>query len=103
MIVFFRFTYLNQLYLLSLLLLSSFLHSTGDDFGKVCVFNYPCVVDNAPRSSHGGHSSHVMNLKFSPADPSSAHSGRGGGRGHEDLKLVTVGGNDNAAMTWAVR
>ena len=52
------------------------------------VFNYPCVVDAAPKHSYGGHSSHVMNVKFSP--------------GGEDQKLLTVGGNDNSAMTYAV-
>ena len=67
----------------------------GDDFGHVSVFNYPCVVADAPRSSYGGHSSHVMNVKFTPQPES------GGGAG--DLKLVSVGGNDNAAMTWVVR
>lgn len=83
------------------------------------VFNYPCVVDAAPRSSHGGHSSHVMNIKFTAEEEEEDHSdaqgysssrGRGRGRGEgagqearDGLKLVTVGGNDNAAMTWAVR
>ena len=61
----------------------------ADDFGKLALFNYPCVVDNAPRSLHGGHSSHVMNVKFSSNDSN-------------DVKIITVGGNDNAAITWKV-
>jgi WD40 repeat protein len=52
------------------------------------VFNYPCVVDSAPGESYCGHSSHVMNVKFSP--------------GSMDKKLVSVGGNDNSAMSWVV-
>mmetsp|Transcript_3035 Transcript_3035/g.4634 ORF Transcript_3035/g.4634 Transcript_3035/m.4634 type:complete len:1138 (-) Transcript_3035:82-3495(-) len=66
--------------------------ATGDDFGNVNVFNYPCVVKDAPGIHCGGHSSHVMNLKFASRDDSS-----------DDLtSLVTVGGNDNAVMIWRI-
>jgi WD40 repeat protein len=60
--------------------------ATGDDFGKVTIFNYPCIVKNAPGRMYSGHSSHVMNAKF-------LHSGKA---------LVTVGGNDCSVMLWSV-
>lgn len=52
------------------------------------LLNYPCVVEGAPGQRCGGHSSHVMSVKFTA--------------GSADQKLVSVGGNDNCAMTWAV-
>lgn len=66
--------------------------ATGDDFGNLTIFNYPCVVEDAPRKTYGGHSSHVMNVKIV-----------GDSSDDEDMHIVTVGGNDNAAMTWTVR
>jgi microtubule-associated protein-like 6 len=44
------------------------LYVTADDFGGVNLFNYPCVVQDAPCARGGGHSSHVMNARFSPDD-----------------------------------
>ena len=41
---------------------------TADDFGGVNLFNHPCVVQDAPFRRGGGHSSHVMNARFSPDD-----------------------------------
>ena len=67
----------------------------GDDFGNVSVFNYPCVVDSAPSRRYAGHSSHVMCVKFSA-------TGGGEREGGDEQKLVSVGGNDNSAMLWAV-
>lgn len=60
--------------------------ATADDSGLVNVFNYPCVVKNAPRKSYKGHSSHVLNITFA----------------WNDEKLVTVGGHDNCAISWTV-
>ncbi len=50
------------------------------------VFNFPCVVKNAPRKSYNGHSSHVLNVSFV----------------WDDRMLVTVGGHDNCAISWVV-
>jgi WD40 repeat protein len=63
---------------------------TGDDFGKVNLFNYPCVVKGAPSVSMSGHSSHVMNVRTVEAS---------GGLTY----VCTVGGNDNSVMVWTIR
>jgi WD40 repeat protein len=60
---------------------------TADDFGGVNVFNYPAVVDEAPRKKNAGHSSHVMNARFSP----------------DDAWVVSVGGKDRAVFQWRFR
>ena len=39
---------------------------TADDFGGVNVFNFPCVVDEAPHRRFAGHSSHVTCVRVSP-------------------------------------
>ena len=57
---------------------------TADDFGGVNVFNYPVVVDEAPSRREAGHSSHVMNVRFSPTD----------------AWVVSVGGKDRAVFQW---
>lgn len=41
---------------------------TADDQGLVKLFNYPCVVDDAPHRAYRGHSSHVMGVKFNCND-----------------------------------
>ena len=57
---------------------------TADDFGKVKVYNAPCVVEHAPAYAYGGHSSHVMNVRFLLGDK----------------RVVSVGGWDAAAFQW---
>lgn len=63
---------------------------TGDDFGNVNLFNYPCVVKNAPPVVCSGHSSHVMNVRVVKNTPS-------------ETWVATVGGNDNSVMVWVIR
>jgi hypothetical protein len=60
--------------------------SANDDAGLVRLFNYPCIVKNAPAKDYGGHSSHVTNIKFIKGGDS----------------LVTAGGNDGSAMIFSV-
>lgn len=38
--------------------------ATADDSGKVKLFNYPCVVHDAPHRAYLGHSSHVIGVRF---------------------------------------
>lgn len=57
---------------------------TADDHGYVKLFNHPCVVQHAPCHQYGGHSSHVMNVRWA-SDESFA---------------VSVGGKDGAVMQW---
>ncbi|CAB1330576.1 unnamed protein product, partial [Coregonus sp. 'balchen'] len=57
---------------------------TGDDFGKVCLFSYPCSQFRAPSHVYGGHSSHVTNVNFL----------------FDDSCLVSTGGKDMSVMQW---
>ncbi|GFH33025.1 WD_REPEATS_REGION domain-containing protein, partial [Haematococcus lacustris] len=57
---------------------------TADDLGKVNLFNFPCVVKHAPALRYGGHSSHVMCVRWA-ADESFA---------------VSVGGRDRCVFQW---
>ena len=60
--------------------------ATADDFGKVKVFRWPCVVPRAVNQTYLGHSSHVTNVAFSA----------------DDELLVSTGGNDRAVFQWKV-
>ncbi|TMW57573.1 hypothetical protein Poli38472_003498 [Pythium oligandrum] len=53
---------------------------TGDDFGQVKLFSYPCVASGAPAKTFVGHASHVTNCCFS----------------RHDRFVLTTGGLDNA-------
>ena len=57
---------------------------TGDDFGTLKIFNYPCVIKDAPDLTGVGHSSHVMSVKFIS-----------GGR-----FVASTGGKDCAVIVW---
>jgi WD40 repeat protein len=63
--------------------------ATGDDHGRLHIFNYPCVVKNAPHLTRVGHSSHIMDTKWLES------SGEG--------LLGTVGGNDMSCIVWHVK
>ncbi|XP_028923826.1 echinoderm microtubule-associated protein-like 1 isoform X1 [Ornithorhynchus anatinus] len=60
--------------------------ATGDDFGKVHLFSYPCSQFRAPSHVYGGHSSHVTNVDFLC----------------EDSHLISTGGKDTSIMQWRV-
>eukprot|EP00936_MAST-01D_sp_MAST-1D-sp1_P001279 g1279.t1 len=59
---------------------------TADDFGKVKVFNAPCVVHRAPYREYWGHASHVTNVRFLSGD----------------THLISVGGRDASVFQWRV-
>ncbi|XP_071401980.1 echinoderm microtubule-associated protein-like 1, partial [Centroberyx affinis] len=59
---------------------------TGDDFGKVHLFSYPCSQFRAPSHAYGGHSSHVTNVNFL----------------YDDSFLVSTGGKDMSVMQWRI-
>lgn len=42
--------------------------ATADDFGGVKLFNFPCVVEDAPFIRKKGHSSHVSGVEFLRGD-----------------------------------
>ncbi|ETP32383.1 hypothetical protein F442_18894 [Phytophthora nicotianae P10297] len=58
--------------------------ATGDDFGKVKVFQYPCALEKASFLELRGHASHVTNVRWSP----------------DDNYIVSVGGNDRCVFVW---
>uniref|UniRef100_A0A6Q2YY49 HELP domain-containing protein n=1 Tax=Esox lucius TaxID=8010 RepID=A0A6Q2YY49_ESOLU len=60
--------------------------ATGDDFGKVHLFSFPCCQFRAPSHVYGGHSSHVTNVNFL----------------YDDSFLVSTGGKDMAIMQWRI-
>ena len=59
---------------------------TSDDFGKVKLFRYPCIVPRADHRPYGGHSSHVTNVEFT----------------YNDHWLISAGGDDRAVFQWEV-
>ncbi|KAG9468759.1 hypothetical protein GDO78_022006 [Eleutherodactylus coqui] len=60
--------------------------ATGDDFGGVRLYSFPCVVPRAPSSKYSGHSSHVTRVSFL----------------HNDSALISVGGKDCTVLQWMV-
>jgi WD40 repeat protein len=58
--------------------------ATGDDFGKVNLFKYPCVQENSACNSYLGHSSHVTKVKFTA----------------RDRLVISTGGNDKTVIVW---
>ncbi|XP_078356309.1 echinoderm microtubule-associated protein-like 2 isoform X2 [Oculina patagonica] len=60
--------------------------ATGDDFGNVNLYRYPCVSDKAKPRIVQGHSAHVMNVRFLS----------------DDTRLISVGGRDASTMQWKV-
>lgn len=61
----------------------------GDDFGRLLLFNHPCVVGGggvAPFFAFPGHSSHICAVRF-------LHGGQ---------RCVSGGGLDRAVMQWSV-
>ncbi|KAG3029619.1 Echinoderm microtubule-associated protein-like 6 [Phytophthora cactorum] len=58
--------------------------ATGDDFGKLKVFQYPCALEKASSLELRGHASHVTNVRWSP----------------DDSYIVSVGGNDRCVFVW---
>lgn len=63
---------------------SGHLIATSDDFGKIKIFRYPCVTEGADSLLLSGHSSHVMNVRWTVGDE----------------YLITCGGNDKAVFQW---
>ncbi|GFH12276.1 uncharacterized protein HaLaN_07928, partial [Haematococcus lacustris] len=57
--------------------------SASDD-GRVRLFAFPCVIEDAPYRAYLGHCSHVMAVRVAP----------------HNRWVVSVGGKDRAAMQW---
>ena len=59
---------------------------TADDFGKVKLFEYPCIKTDAQFLELQGHSSHVTNIRW----------------GYNDDFVYSAGGNDRCIFQWKV-
>lgn len=60
--------------------------ATGDDFGNVNLYRYPCVSEKAEPWIIKGHSAHVMNVRFLS----------------DDTRLISVGGRDASTLQWKI-
>jgi len=58
----------------------------ADDFGKVSLLKYPCIMKGYEYNEGKGHSSHVTSCKFSLTDQ----------------YLFTTGGDDNCVFQWNI-
>ena len=66
---------------------STNLLATGDDFGKVKLFHFPCIKKGSKFAEGIGHSSHVTNVVWN----------------RNDKYLFTAGGKDRCIMQWKLR
>ncbi|XP_030627440.1 echinoderm microtubule-associated protein-like 6 isoform X1 [Chanos chanos] len=57
---------------------------TGDDFGLVKLFDFPCPEKFAKHKRYFGHSAHVTNVRFS----------------HDDKHVISTGGDDCSVFVW---
>uniref|UniRef100_A0A3B5AX58 Echinoderm microtubule-associated protein-like 6 n=1 Tax=Stegastes partitus TaxID=144197 RepID=A0A3B5AX58_9TELE len=57
---------------------------TGDDFGLVKLFDFPCTDKFAKHKRYLGHSAHVTNIRFS----------------HDDKYVISTGGDDCSVFVW---
>ncbi len=68
---------------------------TGDDFGDVKLFNYPCIIQEAPYNTGKGHSSHVLNVRFQYNNKTNNEDAKG-----RPNKIISVGGKDSSIIVW---
>ncbi len=61
--------------------------ATGDDFGFVKLFKFPCPGKDAKHKKFAGHSAHVTTVRFT----------------HDDSYLISTGGGDNSIFQWKVQ
>jgi len=59
---------------------------TGDDFGQVNLFRYPCAKQGNKSKPFTGHSSHVTRTRFTA----------------DDLFVISAGGADKSIFQWKV-
>lgn len=59
--------------------------ATGDDFGRVNLFNYPACAPKQVHHTYLGHSAQVTRVRFSG----------------DDKYLISTGGNDKTTLIWS--
>ncbi|XP_038164227.1 echinoderm microtubule-associated protein-like 6 isoform X3 [Cyprinodon tularosa] len=57
---------------------------SGDDFGLIKLFDFPCTEKFAKHKRYLGHSPHVTNIRFS----------------HDDKYVISTGGDDCSVFVW---
>lgn len=57
---------------------------TGDDFGKIKIFKYPCPIEGSGFGKFTGHSSFVQNVRFS----------------YDNQYVISVGGDELSIFQW---
>ena len=63
--------------------------ATGDDFGKVKLFHFPCLTDGGSMCTvYSGHSSHVTNVRWVNQPKS------------DQQYLISLGGEDKSIFQW---
>ncbi|RYH20675.1 hypothetical protein EON65_22800, partial [archaeon] len=73
--------------------------ASADDFGKVNLFNYPCLnPKGSPHNAYTGHSSHVTSVRWTSVYP----TGRKGAflKPRTDDFLISIGGEDKCVFQW---
>eukprot|EP00606_Chrysophyceae_sp_TOSAG23-5_P000614 GSChrysophyteH2.ASY1.ANO1.813.1 assembled CDS len=69
--------------------------ATGDDFGKVNCYKFPCTLPGgAPKNVYSGHSSHVTSVRWVSLAKYAQKK--------TDDFLISLGGGDKAIMQWKV-
>ena len=61
--------------------------AAGNNFGQVCLYNFPCTIKNSGYVSGVGHSSHITNVRWT----------------EKDDRVISVGGEDQCVMYWLVQ
>ncbi|XP_034150083.1 echinoderm microtubule-associated protein-like 6 isoform X2 [Esox lucius] len=59
---------------------------TGDDFGLIKLFDFPCTEKFAKHKRYFGHSAHVTNIRYS----------------FDDKYVISAGGNDCSLAVWSI-
>lgn len=59
--------------------------AAADHFGRLKLYNYPCVQPGAPDKCYRGHSSKVTTVQFN----------------HDDTYCITTGGQDHCVFVWS--
>jgi len=58
--------------------------ATGDNFGRVRLYNYPCIMPGASDKCYKGHAQNITNLAFS----------------NDDAYCISIGGTDKCVFVW---
>lgn len=78
--------------------------ATAGDGGELKLFNYPCVLKEAPSRAYSGHSSFVQNVRWVYRAKAAVKRQQAGVLPAEDIPvmdaLATVGGRDATLIVW---